>query len=133
MEIRLQSKIRKTKDCWLWTASRDTTGYGQFPIKGKPRKGAHKVVYELLKGEVPKGLTLDHLCKIRHCVNPDHMEIVTWSVNILRGNGPPAQNARKAKCKRGHLFDGRTPNGKARYCNACKRLNWRKLKDKRSK
>ena len=68
--------------CWLWTASiRD--GYGQIRDSGSVR-GAHRVMFEQLVGEVDEGMDLDHLCRVRRCVNPDHLEPVTRLENILR-------------------------------------------------
>jgi hypothetical protein len=58
----------------------------------------------LLVGPIPEGLTIDHLCRVRHCVNPAHLEAVSERVNILRGNGAGARNARKTHCVKGHAF-----------------------------
>ncbi len=64
------------------------------------------MAFELVKGRIPEGLTLDHLCRNRAYVNPDHMEAVSNKENILRGIGPTAQNARKQFCPQGHPLDG---------------------------
>lgn len=91
--------------CWLWI--RSGTGhndnYGKIRIKGRELK-AHRVSYELLRGPIPPGLTLDHLCRTTRCVNPDHLEIVTLRENILRGSSQSAVNFRKTACKHGHQF-----------------------------
>lgn len=73
--------------CWLWTAAVDpTTGYGKFHIGPDQRTcGAHRFAYELLVGPIPDGLVLDHLCRVRHCVNPQHLEPVTVGENLRRG------------------------------------------------
>lgn len=113
--------------CWIWMASDDGKGYGQFSIKGKPCK-AHHFAYEYFKGPLPLGLMPDHLCRVRLCANPDHLEAVTNKVNVLRGNGHTARNARKIACNRGHLFGLENTyfyKGK-RYCKACQRENWPK-------
>ena len=88
--------------CWQWVGTVSTNGYGQW---GNRR--AHRAVYEMYKGPIPDGLQLDHLCRNRPCVNPDHLEPVTCRENILRGVGHTSQNARKTHCKRGHPLEGR--------------------------
>lgn len=111
--------------CWEWD-SHTKDGYGYFSISsnsGRSLRPAHRLSYELAKGEIPEGLVIDHLCRVRHCVNPDHLEPVTDKVNILRGAGSGAQNARKTHCKHGHEFTpentGRQHSG--RYCRTCGR------------
>lgn len=80
---RFWAKVHKTDSCWLWTASL-TFGYGSF-WDGKGQVRAHRFAYELLVDPIPEGLQLDHLCRIRHCVNPDHLEAVTNAENVQRG------------------------------------------------
>ena len=98
---------------------------------------AHRVSYEALVGPIPKDLCIDHLCRVRNCVNPAHLEPVTVRENILRGNGPTAVNARKAFCKRGHPLFGenlyrKVRNGwPARECRACKRFLGRRWRERR--
>lgn len=70
-------------DCWLWTGYVAAGGYGEFHLAGRTRK-AHRVAYELLVGPVPEGLDLDHLCRVRRCVNPEHLEPVTRQENLRR-------------------------------------------------
>lgn len=67
-------------------------------------RGAHRISYEMLIGPIPSGLQLDHLCRVRHCVNPQHLEPVTNRVNSLRGISLPAQNHRKTHCPQGHAY-----------------------------
>lgn len=85
---------------------------------------AHRFTYELIAGEISDGLTIDHLCRNRCCVNPDHMQPVTQAENLLRGDGFVGVNARKTRCVNGHEFtDENTyvrPNGR-RVCRACHR------------
>ena len=85
-ERRFWSKVDKTSDCWLWTAS-TRYGYGQFRIGGKDSQnlGAHVIAYTWLVGPIPTGKVIDHLCRVRNCVNPAHMEIVTPEENSTRG------------------------------------------------
>lgn len=99
-------------------------GYGRLRRSGHLVL-AHRVAYEAQRGAVPEGLTLDHICRVRHCVNPDHLQPVSTRVNILRGIAIPAINARKSHCQHGHPF---TPEntvweaaGRRRRCRACKR------------
>lgn len=111
--------------CWLWTgAVSGQTGYGAFRADGLLR-GAHRVAYELAVGAIPSGLTLDHLCRGRQCVNPTHLEPVTQRVNMLRGISPNAALANSGRCAAGHP---RTPennyqrhDGGGRICRPCYR------------
>lgn len=98
------AQIEKTSNCWIWKGSTNGDGYGQTCWKGKTL-GAYRLMYELSKGKMPRDKCLDHLCRNRLCVNPDHLEPVTNKENILRGFGICGVNARKTHCKRGHEFD----------------------------
>lgn len=101
---RFWAKVDKTETCWLWTAAKSDTGYGSFR-NDSVTYNAHRLAYELLRGQVPSGLVLDHLCRVRHCVNPDHLEPVTERVNIVdRSMSPTAVSTRTNRCKRGHEF-----------------------------
>lgn len=119
---RFWSKVEQTDSCWLWLASLSAEGrYGRFCIRGKDRR-AHRVAYELLVGPIPEGMTIDHLCRVRHCVNPSHLEAVTMKVNVLRGNAFSATNARKTHCIHGHEFTPRNTSKKTnggRRCLVC--------------
>ncbi len=92
-------------ECALWEGARQSGGYGHFRCN-KRNIYAHRFAYELLVGAIPDGMVVDHLCRTRACVNPQHMEIVTQRVNILRGTGWSARNAAKTHCKRGHPLEG---------------------------
>lgn len=119
------SKVDATGDCWEWMGSRHL-GYGQWHT---PRPAhlvvlAHRHVYELLVGPIPDGLQVDHLCRNRACVNPDHIELVTHRVNTLRGTSPAALNARKTRCIRGHGFTPENTEYRRsgeRRCRTCRR------------
>lgn len=108
--------------CWEWTASRNEWGYGQFAATFGHSGGAHIYSYQLHHGSYPAGLEIDHLCKNRACVRPDHLEAVTPRVNTLRSNAVSALNARKTHCPKGHPYDEentRIGNNGGRYCRAC--------------
>lgn len=89
-------------ECWVWKGGTTSSGYGRWG--SKPARQAHRVAYELTRGPIPEGLVLDHLCRNRVCVNPEHLDPVTNRVNVLRGVGTSATNARKTHCDSGHEF-----------------------------
>lgn len=83
---RLFPKLDASGPCWLWTGALNRYGYGHIS-RGR-RLGAvrvHRAVWELLVGPIADGLELDHVCRVRHCCNPDHLEPVTRAVNVARG------------------------------------------------
>lgn len=108
--------------CWLWTASLDDKGYGQFGVVKGVRSSTHRFAYENVLGDIPDGLTLDHLCRNTKCCNPAHLEPVTRVENVMRGFGFGAINATKTHCAHGHRFDEAntvvTKDG-ARRCRIC--------------
>lgn len=90
--------------CWLWTGPLQPKGYARVMQTGGAAIMVHRFVYELLVGPVPDGLQLDHLCRVRHCCNPAHLEPVTNAENQHRGMAPPGLHFRATHCKRGHEF-----------------------------
>ena len=108
--------------CWLWAGVWNTKGYGIIQVNHY-RYAAHRIAYELFTGPIPEGLQIDHLCRVRCCVNPVHLEVVTSRENTLRGMSPQAQLARQTHCKYGHPLAGdnllRLKNPRLRACRAC--------------
>lgn len=120
-EERFVSKMHAGLGCWFWTDALSKTGYGEFYADGR-RQLAHRWSYEFFIGPIPDGLHIDHLCRNRSCVNPFHMEPVTNRVNVLRGIGITALNARKTHCKWGHEFtpdNTYNPPTGGRKCRRC--------------
>lgn len=98
--------------CWLWIRAKDRDGYGSASLNNKTYQ-AHRLVFTLLRGQPPEGMVLDHLCRIRHCVNPAHLQPVTQHLNLLRSELTPAG---MRTCAKGHAF---THNGRQRRCPVC--------------
>lgn len=108
--------------CWLWTDFL-ARGYGRISIGGRMVR-AHRFAYELLVGPVPEGLEIDHLCRVRHCVNPAHLEPVTHAENLRRSDSISAVYARRDRCASGHEFTAENTYVRAgghRDCRACNR------------
>jgi hypothetical protein len=115
--------------CWVWTGGKDRLGYGHFWLD-RSHVLAHRFAYELLVGPIAGSLEMDHLCRVRHCVNPHHLEQVTHRVNTLRGTCPSAQAARVTHCPQGHAYNEentRIYQGR-RYCRECSREASRRYK-----
>lgn len=119
---RLIAKITTHADCWLWTGGKDHKGYGQIKIDGKQAR-AHRASFEFFRGAIPEGKQLDHLCRNRACIRPDHLEPVTPRENTLRGHTIAAAQAALTQCPRGHRYDGSnlrlSNHGRRRHCRAC--------------
>lgn len=107
--------------CWEWRGARSVWGYGVY-WRRKVAARAHRVAWELERQRIPDDRQLDHLCRNRACVNPDHMEPVTGRENVMRGDGLAAANARKTHCWRGHALSGtnlRIGSKGERCCRKC--------------
>lgn len=125
IHVRFWSKVDGFGDCWLWTGERTSKGYGRFHA-GDRQVMAHRFAYEDLIGSIPVGLTIDHLCRVRHCVNPAHLEPVTNTENIRRGMGWGGTNVRKTHCYKGHPYDEvntRRRRDGSRECKTCMSLS----------
>jgi hypothetical protein len=120
--------LESNTGCWVWNASTTVTGYGNYwDRKLKKLQLAHRYAYRVLVGTIPEGMTVDHLCKTRRCVNPEHFEIVSRGENTIRGGGTHKAaklRSQKQRCKHGHPFDEDNtyvnPQGK-RECRTCNR------------
>ena len=130
--------------CWLWAAYVNRAGYAQMGVgnksDGSKRKvNAHRVSYELHTGPIPVGLEIDHKCRVRCCVNPDHLEAVTHQENVRRGIAGDVAGAReraKTHCKYGHPFSGENLRPKSggkghRRCRECGRIRAAKMRQTR--
>jgi hypothetical protein len=121
--------------CWMWTAGTSPKGYGRFSV-GAQRVFAHRWAYIYAKGPVPEGLELDHLCRVRSCVNPDHLEAVTHQENIRRSEAGDRSKHQSIKthCPSGHPYSGSNlyilKSRFGRSCRECHRVYERKRKAK---
>lgn len=122
---RIWPHVVPTGFCWLWTGG-TTDGYGNVRRNGQSQR-VHRVVYELLIGPIPEGTEIDHLCRVRACCNPDHLEPVARVVNNARGQSPSSRNRRKTHCPNGHEYDIEIERrgGVERRCSQCEKAKRR--------
>ena len=133
---RLMAKVEPlSTGCWLWRGATTAGGYGKIGLGGR-RAGervAHRVTYELMVGSIPTGYDLDHLCRLRACVNPTHVEPVTRRENVRRGLWGPGQ-PRTTHCRHGHEYtpdNTRQLAGGRRRCRECLRIARREYENRR--
>lgn len=127
IEERFWVKVNKTETCWLWAGATNGVGYGVIGRggRGSGNAYAHRLSYEWAKGPIPEGLDLDHLCRNRACVNPDHLEPVTRSVNLSRSPLVGKALSSRTHCVNGHELSGANAAPRAeggRRCRECRRL-----------
>jgi hypothetical protein len=128
LKERFLGKLEKNASgCWDWTAGRFPTGYGKFRVGRTGTSYAHRWAYLLFVGHIPVGKEIDHLCRNRACVNPEHLEAVSRRENALRGAAPDNNRARAAArthCPCGHPYSSENtyhhPAG-YRACRTCNR------------
>jgi HNH endonuclease len=114
--------------CWVWDRGLNGAGYGETVLGPRQpgttgrRRFVHVVAYEMVNGLVPPGLELDHLCRVRACFNPSHLQAVTHAVNLFRGATIMHRRKAQTVCKRGHPLNGHNlilRKGGRRNCRIC--------------
>lgn len=126
---RVEERIIRSDGCWEWTGPRNRDGYGHFSYQVDPGNRrrrtsmAHRLIYEHYVGPIPPGLTLDHMCRNRGCVNPLHLRPMTLRANVLLGTSPVARHSQQTHCIHGHEFTPENtywrPRGAGRDCRTC--------------
>lgn len=128
LELWDRVKVGHPQECWPFLGTPTGAGYALFGF-GKVKHYGHRLAYELIKGAIPNGLVIDHVCQNKICCNPFHLEAVTLGENFVRSpHGPAARNARKVSCPQGHPYAGsnlRLGKDGSRICRACHRGNER--------
>lgn len=119
---RFWDRVIRTDGCWEWKGAHNELGYSLFYLDHR-RVRAHRVAYELTVAPIPEGLELDHLCRNRGCVRPDHLEPVTHAENMRRSESASGWNAAKTHCANGHPFspDNTTVRDGKRECRECRK------------
>ena len=117
----LSDRIDATGDCWEWTGAIQGDGYGSLTFDSQPWL-AHRFIWTAMIGPIPDGLTIDHLCQNRICVNPDHLETVRFQENVWRGSNPRYRTVKHKRCQNGHRYIGANIDrrGKTNRCYQCK-------------
>ncbi len=122
------ASVRLQDGCWIWTGPISPQGYGSMSLGWHNAQGAHRVAVKIDGREIPDGLVVDHLCRNRACVSPQHLDVVTHQVNIARGTAPSALRVDADLCLHGHPFNEentyRNKQGH-RFCRACRRERMR--------
>lgn len=106
--VALRTEPEPNSGCWLWRGAVNHAGYGMMYVGEYRMRLAHRAIYLASGRTIPAGTELDHLCRVRLCVNPDHLEPVTHVENVQRAS------RRKVLCIRGHALDGKQRHGSRR-------------------
>lgn len=129
---RIEARLDKTGDCWLWPGGTSGNGYGQLTtLTGDERKQTtikvHRAMYERHVGPIPEGMELDHLCKVKRCANPAHLEPVTHLENVQRWM------TSITACPQGHEYTESNTymQGATRVCRQCRRIQDRLRPERR--
>lgn len=135
-----QTSVNPETGCWEWLCGATADGYGRMRVtkahKVHEVMFTHRAAYEEWVGPIPEGLVIDHLCRNPTCCNPAHLEPVTQTENVLRGESPSNAFRVTTHCIWGHAF---TPENtyldkRGRYCRACrKRRNAESLARKKAR
>ena len=133
----LKHVLENEQGCWIWQKGKTHNGYPLVSV-ARVMRYAHRLQYERTKGPIPPGMDLDHLCRNRDCINPEHLEPVTRSENLRRGAGAQMLRARHAAvthCPQGHPYNAENtylrPNGRGRLCRLCQRAAKKSYRERR--
>ena len=122
---RILERIDKDENgCWLWRGYVGPTGYAVLTTGSGESTSLQRASYEAFRGAIPEGMVVDHLCRVRHCGNPWHLEPVANRENLMRGESPSAKNARRTQCPYGHAYDQENTYYDSRGWRQCKTC-WR--------
>jgi len=137
-------RVRKENECWVWTGIINEEGYGKISMGRNRIRSAHRESYKAFVGEIPEGKEIDHLCRNRACVNPNHLEAVSHRENVKRGKLGETTKKRQLEkrfCRNGHEYseentyiDPRiygTQKSPSRHCRICKRIAFKKWRNSR--
>ena len=133
-QITQKIKIDPVTQCWDWMGTIRSDGYGLVHVRElNKQQRIHRVVYELLVSKIQTGLVIDHLCRNRKCVNPEHLEQVSIKTNTFRGISPVVQKRNQTHCKYGHELTGENlyihPKRSTRHCRKCQNIKSQMRRD----